>query len=144
MPSENLEMPGDDPMRASDRDREATVAALRAAYAAGRLELHELRDRAGGAYAARTWGDLRGLTADLPIGPDLAHGPARPGAEAGAEAGISQPSLSGRSRWPFAPMGLMGILWLGIAVAARVPAAAIPLLLLAFFALRAACWRANR
>lgn len=144
MLNESREMPGDDGMRASERDREATVAALRAAYAAGRLDLHELRDRAGAAYGARTWGELRGLTADLPIWLDLAHGPARPGAQAGAEARIGQPGLSGRSGWPFAPMGLMGIVWLGIAVAARVPPAAIPLLLLALFALRAACWRANR
>ncbi len=52
-------------MRASAREREATVAVLRDAYAAGRLSLGELRERAGAAYTARTRADLREQTADL-------------------------------------------------------------------------------
>ena len=54
-----------DDMRASDQDREDAVAVLCDAYAAGRLNLADIRDRAGAAYSARTWGDLRRLTADL-------------------------------------------------------------------------------
>jgi hypothetical protein len=137
MSREGLEVPDEGRTRASNRDREATVAALRAAYAAGRLDLGELRDRASAAYAARTWGDLRELTADLPTWLDQASDPDQPG----AQAGIGPGGPSGR---PFVPMGLMGAVWLAIAVAARVPAAAIPLVGLAIFALWAACWRASR
>lgn len=63
-----LKMLSDRDVRASDQDREATVAVLRDAYVAGRLNLDEVRCRAGAAYSARTWGDLRGLAADLPAG----------------------------------------------------------------------------
>ena len=59
-------MAGDYRTRASDRDRDDTVAILCDAYAAGRLGLGDVRDRAGAAYCARAHGDLRRLTADLP------------------------------------------------------------------------------
>jgi Domain of unknown function (DUF1707) len=53
-------------IRASDAEREQTVALLERSYAEGRLTLAELEERAGAAYAARTSGQLRDLTADLP------------------------------------------------------------------------------
>jgi len=52
-------------MRASDHDRENAVATLCDAYAAGRLNLADIRDRVGAVYCARTRGDLRRLTADV-------------------------------------------------------------------------------
>jgi len=64
-------MANDDPIRASDVDREAVVTTLRDAYTAGRLTLDEFDERMTGAYAAKNWGDLRALTADLPIQPLL-------------------------------------------------------------------------
>ncbi len=64
-------MATDDLIRASDVDREAVVATLREAYTAGRLTLDEFDERMAAAYAGRTWGDLRALTADLPIQPVL-------------------------------------------------------------------------
>lgn len=54
-------------LRASDRDREATVGVLRDAYAAGRLALDEVTDRSTVAYSATTWGELRQLMADIPF-----------------------------------------------------------------------------
>jgi hypothetical protein len=53
-------------MRVGDRDREAAVAVLRAAYVSGRLDLDELGERASAAYCARSWGDLQRPMADLP------------------------------------------------------------------------------
>jgi Domain of unknown function (DUF1707) len=53
-------------IRASDAEREQTVALLQCSYAEGRLSLDELGERADVAYAARTSGQLRDLTADLP------------------------------------------------------------------------------
>ncbi len=64
-------MATDDPIRASDVDREAVVTTLREAYTAGRLTLDEFDERMAAAYAAKTWGDLRVLTADLPVQPVL-------------------------------------------------------------------------
>jgi class 3 adenylate cyclase len=53
-------------MRVGDAEREAAVAALRRACAAGYLSLDEFAERAGQAWAARTAGELDVLTADLP------------------------------------------------------------------------------
>jgi hypothetical protein len=64
-------MATDDPIRASDVDRDAVVATLREAYTAGRLTMEEFDERMAGAYAGKTWGDLRQLTIDLPTQPIL-------------------------------------------------------------------------
>ena len=64
-------MATDDPIRASDVDRDAVVTTLRDAYTAGRLTLDEFDDRMADAYASKTWGDLRQLTIDLPTQPIL-------------------------------------------------------------------------
>ena len=73
-------------IRASDDDRESVVALLRDAYVAGRLDLAGIRDRAGAAYAAQTWGQLQELTADLPGESDRPSW-ARPGAAAAPRPG---------------------------------------------------------
>lgn len=64
-------MATDDPIRASDADREVVVDTLREAYMAGRLTHDEFDERMSAAYAGRTWGDLRQLTTDLPSQPLL-------------------------------------------------------------------------
>lgn len=52
--------------RASAADRDAAAALLGAAFAKGRLTADEHGERLSAAYAARTWQQLRQLTADLP------------------------------------------------------------------------------
>src|SRR4051812_19618978 len=54
-------------VRASDAERERTVASLRRAYAAGRLKLDELERRIERAYDADWRHELRSLTRDLPF-----------------------------------------------------------------------------
>lgn len=54
-------------LRAGDADRDQTIAVLREAFAEGRLSESEFDDRLEGAHAARTFGDLAKLTADLPV-----------------------------------------------------------------------------
>jgi hypothetical protein len=54
---------------AGSADRERTVGVLRAAFTEGRLNQDELDDRVARAYAARTYGELWALIADLPTGP---------------------------------------------------------------------------
>ena len=53
-------------VRASDAEREQTVALLQGSFADGRLTQAELEERASAAYTARTRAQLRDLTADLP------------------------------------------------------------------------------
>ncbi|MQY03907.1 DUF1707 SHOCT-like domain-containing protein [Actinomadura macrotermitis] len=52
-------------LRASDADRERVVTVLGDALADGRLTLEEHSERTSRAYAARTLGELTGLTGDL-------------------------------------------------------------------------------
>jgi Domain of unknown function (DUF1707) len=59
---------------ATDQDREDAVRLLCQACAVARLDLGDTCDRAAAAYSARTWGDLRRLTADLPL-PSALAGP---------------------------------------------------------------------
>ncbi len=72
----NLPQPADRRhLRVSDADREQTADLLRQAAGDGRITFDELDQRLGAAYAARTYGDLSEVTADLP-----ASGEQRPGA----------------------------------------------------------------
>lgn len=56
----------EDRMRVSDADREAVTARLRDHFAEGRLTHGELDERVSAALSAKTFGELRALTADLP------------------------------------------------------------------------------
>src|SRR4051812_3175665 len=53
-------------VRASDAERERTVAQLHRAYASGRLSVGELERRVARAYAATWRSELRARTRDLP------------------------------------------------------------------------------
>ena len=55
-----------DRMRAADTDRERVAEQLRLAHNEGRLDLTEYDERVRQAWAARTYGELAALTADLP------------------------------------------------------------------------------
>ncbi|MBB5921613.1 hypothetical protein FHR81_002653 [Actinoalloteichus hoggarensis] len=54
-------------LRASDADRQQVVERLSAAHAEGRLTLLEFEDRSRQVWQARTYDDLAGVTADLPV-----------------------------------------------------------------------------
>ncbi|MFC0007119.1 DUF1707 SHOCT-like domain-containing protein [Micromonospora siamensis] len=73
-----------DGMRAADADRQETADRLRVALEEGRLDLHEYDERLQRAYAAKTYGELDGVLADLP-GPAVTGRsgpvPAQPGGE---------------------------------------------------------------
>jgi len=62
-------------MLAADADRERAIDVLKAGFAEGRLTRAEHGDRTARVYAARTYGELGTLIADLPAGP--LGGPAR-------------------------------------------------------------------
>jgi len=63
-----------DRIRISDADRERATARLREHFAEGRLNSEELEERITAALAAKTYGDLRRVMADLPD-PAPAPGP---------------------------------------------------------------------
>lgn len=61
-------MPGPhDHLRISDADRHDVAERLREAAGEGRIDLDELEERLEQAYAAKTYGHLYPLTADLPL-----------------------------------------------------------------------------
>jgi hypothetical protein len=63
----NLPQPADRRhLRVSDADREQTAELLRQAAGDGRITIDELDERLEAAYAARTYGDLSEVIADLP------------------------------------------------------------------------------
>ena len=66
-------------LRASDADRAAVADVLGEHMSAGRLTVAEYDERLARAYAARTYGELADLTADLPSAPS-----ARPSGATGA------------------------------------------------------------
>jgi Flp pilus assembly protein TadB len=57
---------GEPNLRASDTEREAIAARLRAHHTDGRLDTGELQERIDRCYQAKTRGELRDLLADLP------------------------------------------------------------------------------
>jgi DNA-binding PadR family transcriptional regulator len=65
-PDQKRSRAADNRIRVSDRDRERATARLRDSFAEGRLTREELDERITAALNARTVGDLRRLTADLP------------------------------------------------------------------------------
>ncbi|WP_407656140.1 DUF1707 SHOCT-like domain-containing protein [Lentzea waywayandensis] len=64
-------------MRASDADRERIAQVLHKATAEGRLDIHELDERLVAVYAAKTYGELVPITADLVLS-GLPQNPAVP------------------------------------------------------------------
>ncbi len=59
-------MAGSDDLRVSDEQRDRAAQEIREHFAAGRLTEDELSERIQAAYDARTEGELKALTADLP------------------------------------------------------------------------------
>jgi hypothetical protein len=133
-------MTADGGIRASDHDRESTVEVLREAYTAGRLTLDEFDERTTSAYAAKTWGDLRALTEDLPhepkLGADLQQAGAKPDAIVPVRAQSYRP--------PFIPLLPIALVWLVIAAAAHTSAVVIPIVMLALVSVRLFGWRRRR
>jgi hypothetical protein len=85
-----------DDLRIGDAERDAVMTALREHFAQGRLTHDELDERLDTALAARTAGDLRRVTADLP-GPPPPRRPVeydRPPA-----AGWAPPSQADLATW---------------------------------------------
>jgi hypothetical protein len=92
--SEQPNRPNHLDLRAADSDRERVAQALHTAMAEGRLTVGELDERLQAVYAAKTFGDLVPLTADLPahtaqVAPAAAPLPSRIGGMPGSSSSIA-------------------------------------------------------
>ena len=132
-------MTSDGGIRASDHDRESAVEVLRDAYTAGRLNLDEFDERTTAAYAAKTWGDLRELTSDLPAEPTLGADLRMPAPKPLADV----PLQYGSRRPPFIPLLPIALVWLVVAAAAHASAVVIPIVLLCLLSVRMAAGAAG-
>jgi hypothetical protein len=100
------------PIRATDRDREATIGVLQASYGQGRLSKDEHDARVGQALTAQTYPELDRLTADLPDRPGYPDAPVVPGprhmnglAVASLVCGLAQPLTGMLSTIPAIALG---------------------------------------
>ncbi|NEK60148.1 DUF1707 domain-containing protein [Geodermatophilus sabuli] len=82
-------------LRAADADRAAVAAQLGEHMSAGRLTVVEYDERLARAYAARTYGELAELTADLPPAGVLQPRSPGPAAEAAASGAHSAAARHG-------------------------------------------------
>jgi len=101
-------------LRASTADQERAIDVLKAGFAEGRLTKDEHDARVSRAYAARTYGELAVVTADLPGGQIMAPSwhpvlaaPARtnPLAIASLVCGLAQPFTAGLTMIPAIVLG---------------------------------------
>jgi len=129
------DLSGPDGLRAGNAEREVVVRRLNDAFAEGRLELGELDQRIGQAYAAKTLGELRPLLSDLPPASGrLPAGPARPGSTHPARPGPAAREVSTRVttglvrrpawiRWQYyvwtSVVALNVVVWLLVALGTR-------------------------
>lgn len=133
-------------MRASDEDREQAAAVLGDAFVAGRLTQDELDERCAAAYAARTWGELNDLTADLPAALPAVQLEAIPPSGVIVRYGAPRPDHL-RPWWPLLAFALVLGAILGCmaaSAAAWMAAVLIPLALLLPLALGSARRRRRR
>jgi hypothetical protein len=92
-------------LRASDADRDRTIADLREHTVAGRLTLEEFSERADRAVAARTLSELDEISRDLPSALPAARAGRRPKRFTGIAFGRTQ--RTGRWRLPRRGLGLV-------------------------------------
>ena len=110
-------MATDTRIRASDADRDRTIAALREHLAAGRLTVEEFDERMDKACTAKTLGELDSLMADLP-GIDLGQLPAGPADRSAAGPPLTRrpPGSVEAGRGRFSPAVRAGGAWLTISL----------------------------
>jgi hypothetical protein len=111
-------------LRAADTDREAVAGVLGRALSEGRLTVDEYEDRLTRAYTARTYGELEGLTTDLPHAtvPRAATGSPLPVPPRSAAAGACGSwARGGRSVWAawLSTALIVTVIWLTTSIASH-------------------------
>src|ERR1700721_4883867 len=90
-------------LRVSHEDRDQVAEQLRVAAGDGRLTAEELDERLEAALTARTYGELAGLTTDLPAIPDFGPGAPVPEPKDLARIDCRGSSVKRDGRWLRAP-----------------------------------------
>jgi len=118
-----------DQMRASDADRERVAQVLHNALSEGRITINELEERLTTVYAAKTIGDLKPVTIDLPktaaaIEPATTRALAYPDNRIGGHPGsqVSIAVMSGVERkgsWVLPPQHNSFVFWGGVQIDLR-------------------------
>lgn len=137
-------MDRDGSIRASDSDRENVAEILRVAYADGRLTLDEFDERTTAAYGAKTWAELRELTRDLPVGPNLGAAPLRAARRQGPPGGIAPGQLPPGPLRPARPPLVFPVLPLVILFLVLAGAAHTAVLIIPAVVILAVCLRMGR
>jgi DUF1707 SHOCT-like domain len=116
----------DPSIRAGDTDRDRVAEQLREHYAAGRLSDAEMKERLDVTYAAKTFGDLNPLLADLPALPGLSvpaspqpladRAAARTPADRGWYSGLSVALRAGWAAW-LAAVSVNLVIWALVSIA---------------------------
>jgi hypothetical protein len=130
-------MSTDDAIRASDADREHAVGMLRDGYATGRLTLAEFDDRTTAALTSRTWGELRGLTRDLPAPGQRVLPPTAPRQALGRSERLPAAALADRGPG-LTPILLIAVYWLTLTFTAHAAGLLIPVVFLLLMAVQTA------
>ena len=130
-------MSTDDAIRASDADREHAVGMLRDGYATGRLTLAEFDDRTTAALTSRTWGELRGLTRDLPAPGQRVLPPPAPREALGRSERLPAAALADRGPG-LTPILLIAVYWLTLTFTAHAAGLLIPVVFLLLMAVQTA------
>jgi DUF1707 SHOCT-like domain/Domain of unknown function (DUF4190) len=100
-------------MRAADEDRDRIAGILGTAYSEGRLSRQEYDARLDSALSARTYADLAGVVADLPVAQPAVPGPAAVATPARTN-GFAIASLScGLAQFAFGPLATIPAIVLG-------------------------------
>jgi hypothetical protein len=130
-------MSTDDAIRASDADREHAIGMLRDGYATGRLTLAEFDERTTAALASRTWGELRGLTGDLPAPGQRVLPPPAPRQALGGNERLPAAALADRGPG-LTPILLIAVYWLTLTFTAHAAGLLIPVVFLLLMAVQTA------
>jgi Flp pilus assembly protein TadB len=105
-------------VRAADADRERVAEQLRTAHDEGRLTLAEFDERVAAAWAARTYGELVPVTADLPPQPKAAEPVEQVARRADHHRGWSPPGTHGSPLRAWAAASAINlVIWAVVSIA---------------------------
>lgn len=112
-------------LRASDADRERVIDTLKAAYVYGLVTKDEFDARVSQTFAARTYGELAVITADVPAGLAAAPPPLEPCAERATVPVVASVTVGDRAIMATATVAVLALVGSVFASAAGLPIAGL-------------------
>jgi hypothetical protein len=112
-------------LRASDADRERVIDTLKAAYVYGLVTKDEFDARVSQTFAARTYGELAAITADVPAGLAAAPPPLEPVAAEASASVAANVTAGDRAIMVSATLAVLALVASAFASAAGLPIAGL-------------------